>query len=850
MSTGKLVHSHVYLHHTAIKNLEPIAVERIERSALLAGVSAGLDFNIIKFDRDSPYISLSSYPDFFDDAFPALAKSWRVNIDTGAVTFRHYNQSINPPILHRKELLLPLDHPRRAEYAALTASAVALGLFADTTRIGFKQYWGRLITAQGYHVVGHELLPIGNDEGRETSENIESDECKEAISIARHRTALTRYHLSAPVQCLARYGFLGGSVSFFDYGCGRGDDIRNLRANGLDAAGWDPHFAPTEPLIEAELVNLGFVINVIEDRHERIETLVNAFGLARRLLVVSAMLVNAQALRGQAFNDGVLTQRNTFQKYYRQAELQGFIRETLDEEPIPVGPGMFFIFKDKDAEQRFLLDRQRNVYAVKSLRTAAPATRERPGKVDRYAVYAPLAEALWRRCLALGRLPEPSELDDLPALLEAFGTLRKALRYSLEQADTAEWEAAQQARRDDLTVYLALGQFAHRPAYRHLEPGLQRDIKALFGDYAAAQALARSLLFQVADVDRLALACQAASEAGLGCLQPGESLQLPTRWVNRLPPLLRVYVGCGTVLYGDVENADLIKIHINSGKLTLLRFDDFVGKPLPKMLERVKVRLRDIDFDVFDYGEAYAPPYLYQKSRYISEEFPNFAEQLAFDEELQGLEAVGIIDLTGYGPKVADFEAALGASRWDIEGFNLQRSRSMPDLDSPCGAYLTYRQLIECGETQTSTGQINLPSQPDSYTALLDLARFVIDPVIEYFGMVTLTYGFCSRELAKAIPSRIAPKLDQHAAHELNTRKQPICPRLGAAVDFIVPDENMREVADWIVEHTPFDRLYFYGEDRPLHVSYGPEQKREFVEMLPGPSGRLVPRVKRFSGRT
>jgi len=167
----------------------------------------------------------------------------------------------------------------------------------------------------------------------------------------------------------------------------------------------------------------------------------------------------------------------------------------------------------------------------------------------------------------------------------------------------------------------------------------------------------------------------------------------------------------------------------------------------------------------------------------------------------------------------------------------------LPDLDSPCGAYLTYRQLIECGETQRQTGLRNVPLEPDSYTALFELTRQVLDPVIDYFGMIHLTYGFCSSELAKAIPGRIAPKLDQHAAHELNTRKQPICRRLGAAVDFIVPDENMREVAEWIVANTPFDRVYFYGADRPLHVSLGPEQKREFVEMLPGPSGRRMPRV-------
>jgi hypothetical protein len=47
----------------------------------------------------------------------------------------------------------------------------------------------------------------------------------------------------------------------------------------------------------------------------------------------------------------------------------------------------------------------------------------------------------------------------------------------------------------------------------------------------------------------------------------------------------------------------------------------------------------------------------------------------------------------------------------------------------------------------------------------------------------------------------------------------------------------------WVVENTPFDRLYFYADDRPIHVSVGPENKREVVWMRKGKSGRLIPRV-------
>jgi hypothetical protein len=127
--------------------------------------------------------------------------------------------------------------------------------------------------------------------------------------------------------------------------------------------------------------------------------------------------------------------------------------------------------------------------------------------------------------------------------------------------------------------------------------------------------------------------------------------------------------------------------------------------------------------------------------------------------------------------------------------------------------------------------------------ALLELAEWVLDPVIDYFGMIRLTYGFCSPTLARQIPERIDPKRDQHTAHELNRLGKPVCERLGAAADILVEDESMLEVAQWIVANTPFDRLYFYGDDQPIHVSHGPDQRRQVVRMVAGKSGRRVPRV-------
>jgi hypothetical protein len=137
-----------------------------------------------------------------------------------------------------------------------------------------------------------------------------------------------------------------------------------------------------------------------------------------------------------------------------------------------------------------------------------------------------------------------------------------------------------------------------------------------------------------------------------------------------------------------------------------------------------------------------------------------------------------------------------------------------------------------------------VPAHPDTYSALLDLAVHVIDPIIEYFGMIRLTYGFCSASLARSISGRVSPSLDQHAGHECKRGGTLICDRLGAACDFIVDDEDMEEVALWIAAHTPFDRLYFYGKGRPIHVSFGPQHSRQFVDMKVSDLGRLYPRLR------
>lgn len=169
----------------------------------------------------------------------------------------------------------------------------------------------------------------------------------------------------------------------------------------------------------------------------------------------------------------------------------------------------------------------------------------------------------------------------------------------------------------------------------------------------------------------------------------------------------------------------------------------------------------------------------------------------------------------------------------------------LPSLDDACGQRWRYRDLIETGETWYRLKPKNVPSSPETYAAIRTLCAELLDPVADAFGIPVLTYGFASPALTKHIPARIYPRLDQHAGCEHGQNGRPICRRFGQAVDFFVPDVSSGVVAAWIEEKVRFDRLYFYGPDRSLHVSIGPECRGAVVTMFAGPSGRLMPQQKK-----
>jgi DNA phosphorothioation-associated putative methyltransferase len=448
----------------------------------------------------------------------------------------------------------------------------------------------------------------------------------EAPAIERHRAAIVRTDLSKPVKLAIESATLTKDTTFFDYGCGHGGDINRTQNQGYTSAGWDPYYQPNNPLIPADIVNLGYIINVIEDPAERREALLQAWELTQKVLIVAAQVLIDDRTSGQiAYGDGIVTRHNTFQKYYEQEELKAYIDQVLGVDAIPVALGIYFVFRDEAQAESFRASRFRS-------RTTTPRIR---ANIKRFEDYQELLAPLMGFVTERGRLPHTTELASIPDILAEFGTLRRAFQVILQATDQAEWDAISDRRRQDILVYLALTQFGHRPKFGKLESVLQNDIKALFGNYKQACAAADLILMSVGDLRLIANCCK---KSPIGKLLPN-ALYVHISALESLNSLLRLYEGCASRTIGRMDGATLVKFYFNAPKISYLFYPDFDTDPHPALHTSMQIDLRDLQVVYRDYDRSDNPPILHRKETFVTPEYPLYEKfaKLTRQEENWGL---------------------------------------------------------------------------------------------------------------------------------------------------------------------------------------------------------------------
>jgi len=387
------------------------------------------------------------------------------------------------------------------------------------------------------------------------------------MRIERHRTAIRRTTLSRPVNILVDSGLLSPEVTFLDYGCGLGDDVRLLQRHGYQANGWDPYYAPDGPRTNHDIVNLGFVLNVIEHPDERAETLRAAFSMADKCLAVAVMPdINANRPDGVPFRDGLVTNRTTFQRLYTQEQLSNYIQQTLNADAVSISPGIALVFKSSVLRNSF---RYRRLQGQREgIDLSAPINTVVASQVDEIVLRHPNE---WNEYVQIvadrGRPPDVLESRFVALCAQS----RIKLEYAFERArlhlGAEKINAAAQKSKDAIVVLLAMSQFNSKIGFSELPEELQKDVRMLFGSMKNAIAQARDALLSVAD---LSLRNEAVVAAGLSIDPHDDHLMIDSDVISSLPIPLRLYVELGSLFLGSPEEAERIKIHLRSNKLTFL----------------------------------------------------------------------------------------------------------------------------------------------------------------------------------------------------------------------------------------------------------------------------------------
>jgi len=618
---GKRLPDTCYFAREAIDHLPAQLKELIDHLSNQTGVQSA--FNVVKISWSNFAVSFLAYEDFENAAHPLLSESVRVCLATGKVRRAKFLEHINRPILHRKETLLPPDHPDATKLRALTEAEEQAGLFDESKTIGFEQNWKRLLERKGLKIQGLDLSKVESPSGK-------NGEFR-GPKIARHKTALIRSDLSKPVKSLLEHGLLKQGKTFFDYGCGHGTDVEGLTALGYQATGWDPVLRPNAEVHQADIVNLGYVLNVIEDPAERVETLTKAWSLSRDLLAVSVLVRGSEDYDFvRHFRDGVITKRGTFQKFFEQEEAFGLIESSLEAEPVPTGLGMFVAFRDARQRQDFL--RNRRIRAIdweeltQRIGRALPSTAQKKAQAA-FNANRDLLEAFWTKMIELGRAPAREEFESWNQLKSNIGSVKRAVSLLSSVFGSSVFTDARRRRRDDLLVFLASCHFQKKVRWSHFSDSLQIDIKSFFGDFKSALAEAKDILFAAGDPDEIELACE---NLQLGW-QDEQALYFHRSLLGKLPVILRVYVDCACRLYGNPEEADVLKLHKRSGKLTLLHYEDFDHARYPRLLTRIKVALRNQFVQVFDHSNDVDPQLLVFKQRFVNSQLET--NQTPIDQE-------------------------------------------------------------------------------------------------------------------------------------------------------------------------------------------------------------------------
>lgn len=483
--------------------------------------------------------------------------------------------------------------------------------------------------------------------------------------IERHKTAIRRNQLSRPVRMALRDGIISRDGTVFDYGCGLGEDVEYLKGLGIIASGWDPVHYPTGVQQAAEVVNLGYVINVIEHEDERRQTMLSAFQFARKALIVSAQVGYFDTSRAERFQDGFVSARKTFQKYYEQDELRDFIRACLKVEPYPAGTGVFYVFADQQLEAD---------YCRRLLDDDLPTEIVGLGQPLAEDTLAAIAELVYQ----LGRLPLVAEAPEYGPALAILAASENWMSRLGNLLDQSRWEQIRRERRSHLLSTMVASSFSltGRKRMVDLTSSERADVRSLFGSYSRALEEAERLLDETLRLDRINGWLE---EWGLGKVTR-EARYVHISLENDLPEPVKLLVLCARAAAEQdlASEPTLVKFSTQELCLSFAYYPGFDEFPHPALERVIKVDFETGSLSQRTYRSEGSPPILHRKELFVGRDYPLRSTFLKLSKQE---EAAGLLGRPDIGSRSA-WERLLAASGYQLNGHRLVGTGLVPELET------------------------------------------------------------------------------------------------------------------------------------------------------------------------
>lgn len=152
-------------------------------------------------------------------------------------------------------------------------------------------------------------------------------------------TAIHRRSISSPLKCILKMDKLHCDNLILDYGCGYGYDLNYLESSGFKVTGYDKYIkdfsSDNYKTSTYDIITCFYVLNVIPTEEERItilKTLLELLKPTGKIYIAVRSIEEFNTSKNVnyvCYNDGIVTSKSTFQKYFTKEYLHELIHSNF-----------------------------------------------------------------------------------------------------------------------------------------------------------------------------------------------------------------------------------------------------------------------------------------------------------------------------------------------------------------------------------------------------------------------------------------------------------------------------------------------------------------------------------------